>query len=592
VEDGSSLDLKHDKKGSKAADLVFCVDEYKTVYARKEDSYHKISSSSADAERKALISKAKTWITASDEVEREDLKIKNIFHEKDRTQILLTERERTRDHLLMMERDFTIKRYRRIEDSSFLLPGEENQGLTRLPFTHGIEMELQVVKKNWDWVEGGQMAIVFQEILNDSRRKIAGLRNTAEENIQKKWKDDVVIKEDDKGYEAVHIKYSVGGEQEYYSVLGKDSHVTFKTNILEVQTPPCEYLEELEWWVYHLYRIAHEVVKDLNIDADIIPVGTNPVEEYSEGLSFGEHHHVGIEDLELRKEVYNTYRYLIPHFIALSSNSPFLGDKGPSSAFNDLGNLVITDPSYNMRLKNNVEQFRVPPYLPYAGEEGKAFFKEELGRTDKSARMIDIYPFTRYDTIEVRIFDTQLTTMDRISIALLLQAVALHVKERFEEGDGGCSPKISSSLLKKNRDQSIEDGMLGRMYSEEDFDLTGESGHGYLYKDCRALLKGLYPRFKELGVEDTSHLKNLLLKVFSMEDQHIAVEPPISPSQLLIFRSGETDSSLEAILDELRLLSQRAAEDMRYDLWSKYMDIGEMDISDFEGFPPEQLDDS
>ncbi|MEF8874604.1 MAG: glutamate-cysteine ligase family protein [Candidatus Thermoplasmatota archaeon] len=580
--------LSSGQKEIDAHEVNFFVDEYEQIYLKINGSYKKISSTRA--ERGFLLAEARSWISANCSAARNELKIKNTVQEEDTFTFLFADENEVRDHQIVLDEKGSVLNYRKLDELPRQMSGVDRSDLTELPYTHGIEIELQVVKENWEWVEADQMAIVFKEILNRSRKKITNLRDGASSEIQNKWRSTVEIKEDDKGYEAVHVDYSVGDESSSYSVLGKDSHVTFKTNILEIQTPPCEYLEELEWWIYNLYRIAHEVVRGLNIDADLIPVGTNPVEDYSEGLSFGEHHHLGVEDEELRKEIYNTFRYLIPHLIAISSNSPFLDGKCPESTLNDLGNLVITDPSYTMRLEKNVEQFRVPPHLPSSEEAGRKYLERELERKDESLRMIDIYPFTRFDTIEVRIFDTQVTTTDRISIALLLQAIALSVRERLEEEDEPRSPPVSYETLKKNREQSIKDGLLGRIYIGKrglKSDKASEKNiPKYLYEDWQRILRELYPYFEKMDVERTAHLKNILLRVFGLKDQPIGIEPPISPSQLLVYRySEEGESDLEPLLKELRRTSLKVAEDMRYDLWSKYTDLDEIELSDFEAFP-------
>lgn len=565
-------------------DTHFLVDDHRCVYLKTSDSYHKISSSSEETKRKHMISRARSWVSSNCRAKKEKLHVKNTVHEGDATKFLMSDADLSRDHYLVMEGG-EVKDYRKLDDD-FFQKSKDSSYLTELPFTHGIEVELQVIKENWEWVDGNQMGIVFEEVLDHSRKKIAELRYDAGDEIQRKWKGDVVIKEDDKGYEAVHIDYSTVDDQRSYSVLGKDSHVTFKTNILEIQTPPCEYLEELEWWAYNLYRIAHEVVRELNIDADILSVGTNPMGDYSEGLSFGEHHHLGIEDPDLKKEIYNTYRYMIPHFIAISSNSPFLGKKVPKYTFNEMGHLVITDPCNNMRLKENIEQFKTPPYLPESGAKGKKHLEHKLERTRESLRMIDIYPFTRFDTVEVRIFDTQITTLDRISIALLLQAIALYVKDRFQEDDE-FSPSISSKTLKKNRYQSIEDGLLGRIYTDEDrsdrFDLVEQEAPHYIYEDWQVILRRLFPYFEKLGVENTPYVKNLLLRVFKLKDGS-KVGPPLSPSQMIVFRSEKGDHDFEELLRELKHMSFKGAEDMRYDIWSRYVDLDTVSIKDFEGF--------
>ncbi len=581
------VDFKDKNYDEVSTTPMLYVDEYRRVYLKEEKRYRVISTPSIDENRKNKILKAKKWINLNCGVDLDKLGVKNTFHKGGYYQFLIEEDNQVSDHYFMID-DTGVEDYKKIEKESLSLYRDKTLKHNRLPFTHGIEIELQVVRKDWRWLEGSQMSIIFEEILDDARKKISELKNSAKKFIQRKWKDDVFIQEDDRGYEAVHIKYSVDNNDRYYSILGKDSHVTFETNILEIQTPPCEYLEELEWWAYHLYRIIKEVVRDLKIDADVIPVGTNPVEKYSEGLSFGEHHHLGIKNNELKTEIYNIYRELIPHLIAISSNSPFIDGKKPDYTFNDWGNLVITHPSPNMRLKRNKEQFKAPPPLPSSGSDGKHYLEQKLGRRDESLRMIDVYPFTRYDTIEIRVFDTQITTLDRISLAIILQAIALYTKDKFEKGKkiSKSSSPLPTDVLKKNRQNSIEDGLLGRVCVGEErtecLRSLADRGSKYIYEDWQNILKNLIPYFEEMGLIDTPFLNNIFFRVFSLKkDDDLPLAPPISPSQLILYKKEASD--FESFLKTLRSLSVEAAQNKRSDLWFESIDIGDIKITDFEG---------
>ncbi len=566
----------------KEVHVEFYQDEFDTIYLEKGSNFLQLPND--DRERKDVISQAKSWISFNCCVNKEDISVNSIFHQDGTFTILLEEYNAERDHYLVVEKEeeSRVKEYRKIGSQDHLEGKRELEHLTKLPFTHGIEVEIQVVKDDWRWVDGDQMAIVFEEILNGARNKIALLRNRADKSIQAKWSGDVVIKKDDKGYNAVHLAY--GPDRKFYSVLGKDSHVALKTNILELQTPPCEYLEELEWWIYNLYRISYEVVEQLDIGATVLSVGTNPVEEYSKGVTFGEHHHLGIEERELRNRVHNTFRFLTPHLISISSTTPFLGDKKPKTIFNEFENLVILEPANCMRLKKNREQFRIPPYLPQ--DAGKEYLKNKLGMTEKSLRMIDIYPFTRFSTVEVRMFDTQITTMDRISIAILLQALALYVKEG---SDGyGADLLLSEDILKKNREMSIDEGLMGvfRSASEKDDRLMKAGSERYLYQGWKNIFQELWPYFEDMNIESSIYLKNLLLRFYEVDSSPLPLKPPIGAPQLLLYRGYLTEEKedFEELLQELKYISTKTALDKGYNLWSGFVDLEEITLSDLQDF--------
>ena len=569
IEKGSLPDIENT---TKAKGFEFFLDEFKNIYVETEERLIRIS-----AERDDLVSRAKRWLVSVQEAEYHNLDIKDIYRKEEGLFLLMEETGSEKKHHILIDKDEGIKSYEKAKISA----GSANTSNTiedpKLPFTHGIEVELQVVKNDWRWVEGDQMSLVFQQILKSARKKIRGLRASSTTLISDKWSGEVQIEEDDRGYEAVHLGYRTKKKERTYSVFGKDSHVAFKTNILEIQTPPCEHLEELKWWIYNLYRIAHESVEELDLNIHLAPIGTNPKEKYSKGVSFGEHHHIGIEDEELKRKVYNLYRSLIPHLISISSNSPLTQDRSPSFTYNERDNLVITQPSYTTRLKNNIEQFKTPPYLPEG--KGRRFFEEVLEREKESLRMVDIFPFTRFGTIEVRLFDTQFTTIDRISIALILQTLAFYAKKELASGN----IKFPEKTLKKNRKEAIENGLLGRFYQHEykTADPFRNNGSHHIYQSWRETVESIWPYLKEIGKENPLAIRNILLRLYS--DDRLSIRAPISPAQLLLHHP-EVEDDIESILKVIEKISKYATKDPDYNLWSEFLDLEEMSLDDLNGF--------
>ncbi len=554
--------------------IEFLVDEYKNVYVKSGDTIKNVSSEKV--RRQNIISQGREWVGFTQNIPLNRLRIKNISSEENKLILLLGEENSIEDHRLVIKEGKGVIEYNKT-DSQMFSHEKEGPEFSELEFTHGIEVELQVIKKDWSWVDGNQMTIVFEEILNGALEKLRMSREEAPPLVRRKWTGKIETGEDDKGYEAIHIQYSCDNKEEQYSIFGKDSHVALKTNILEIKTPPCEYLEEIEWWIHNLYKIAQEVVEELDIGATVLSIGTNPVEEYSEGVSFGEHHHLGFEDDKLRKKAYNLFRYFIPHLIGISTDSPFHAGAFPNYTYNDFNNLVITESSYSMRLKKNNEQFKVPPHLPI--NEDKKYFEETLGRVDEPLRMIDIFPFTRFDTIEVRIFDTQLTTLDRMTLAIVLQALTMYARDHMDEKKKNAL--ISDGTLKKNRKEAVENGLLGRFYVEETIEdrypIIEKSQKKYLYESWRKILGELWPYFDKMGVTDTLYLKNLILRLYSCEK--ISLEPPVSPAQLILYHQGEGEKELQDILKNIRSMGVRAAGDPEYHLWPNDLALEKISIS-------------
>lgn len=547
------------------------IDEFANIYLRKGDIVKKMDNS--DQKIDELIERGKNWICSTQEslddpsnLALEELILEDYF--------IKFEDLEGREHHINLHKRTGVKKYR-IKDQDTTNEDDEfwTQKYTELPFSHGIEVELQVIDRDGTWIDGKQMSAVFLSFLQKACEQTSRLWNNAPEPVKRKWNGKVRRKPDSRGHEALHLPYLHDGKRELYSIIGKDSHVALKTNILEIQTPPCEYLEELEWWAHNLYRMMIEVKDEIEADIRVISGGSNPVEEYSKGVSFGEHHHIGIEDEMLKKEVYNLYRCLLPNLISLTVNSPFSGSTQPNISRNIKENLVITNNSYSTRLKNNKEQFLVPPYLP--SEKEKKYFEDKLGRKYDSVRMVDLFPFTRFDTIEVRIFDSQYTTQDRLSICILLQALAQYAKKEMYDSN---SLNVSRDTLNKNRSEAIENGPLGRYYSPKKIvkplkDLN-EEDPSYIYQSNSALLKNLYPFMVEIAGEENLAILNLMLRVHNREE--ILVNPPISPAQSLFLDFEETtEKSLVGLLNEI---SEKAAKNPKYTLWSEFLDIQKINL--------------
>lgn len=573
-------------------DTKILVDEYSSVYLLFKDSNDQrifkiiepqdiVDTSTTDLE-----TSVKHWLSKITDIDEYDLvTIEKKIDDKNPSFLISDPSESDKDHFITTSKNGEILNYELIHSSKVDITEDEKKEPTKLPFSHGIEVELQVVNEEGCWIDGNQMSVVFKEILREAKKKISNLKGEADFTILQKWSGDIKIEKDDRGYQAVCIEYLVpgnDGESKTFSVFGKDSHVDLKTNILEIQTPPCEYLEELEWWIHHLYRVAQEAVSELGTGATILSLGSNPLESYEKGVTFGEHHHIGIPDKELRIEVYNMLRNYMPHLIALTSNSPFIDSRIPKFTTNSAGNLVILDSAYSTRLKKNKDQFKLPPYLPKGAN--KDYLKEKMGREkDRSLRMVDIFPFTRFDTLEVRIFDTQLTTCDRLSNAVLLQSIALLTKNLTEDDEN--VPQISDQVLNKNREVSINDGLLSRFYkddNEEDNDLIdlyqsnkfdNSKNINYLFESCENLMYQLSPYFEELDVTESKYVDSLLLRLYGTSQEGWKLNAPFSPSQFLLYWVKKNEHNIDEVIDFLKMFSKKNAQNTDFNPLISYFGI-------------------
>ncbi|MGH9869822.1 MAG: carboxylate-amine ligase [Candidatus Polarisedimenticolia bacterium] len=130
-------------------------------------------------------------------------------------------------------------------------------------------------------------------------------------------------------------------------------------------------------------------------------------------LIFGLHVHIGVEDREARIHIMNAVRYLLPHVLALSVNSPFwLG--------RDTGWM-----SYRCKVFDKFPRTNIPDLFESWGEYEE--FVNLLVKTQcvLDGRQIwwDIRPHTIYSTLEYRICDIPMRVDETIALAALIQAI-------------------------------------------------------------------------------------------------------------------------------------------------------------------------
>jgi glutamate---cysteine ligase / carboxylate-amine ligase len=130
-------------------------------------------------------------------------------------------------------------------------------------------------------------------------------------------------------------------------------------------------------------------------------------------LIFGLHVHVGIADREAAIHVMNQARYFLPHIYALSVNSPFwvgqdTGLKG-----------------YRLKVFERFPRTGIPDAFESLSEyEDYCKLLVKTGCVDNAKKIwwdIRLHPF--FDTLEVRVCDSQSRVDDTLAIAALIQAV-------------------------------------------------------------------------------------------------------------------------------------------------------------------------
>ncbi len=434
--------------------------------------------------------------------------------------------------------------------SSVQPPPRQAGGWTPLVFTHGQELEVQLVRTDGTFLSGEEMVHLMGELVKEAYSKF------------KQWMDagqvPQFIVQKMGGYPVLHEDHEKGLIMQIPSMLptgnrinidsfGRDGNVAAITYILELVTPVCQFVEELAWWEGTLFSLAHQVLQTQKSDLFIVGSGLNGTIEYMRGLSFGDHSHIGTFQTPLEKiQFYDMIRNFIPAIISLSVNSPIVSGKPSDEVKIVKGRYAAPNCVRSIRLLNNTTMLssnqpsKYPPYLLDDNEQTRQQFLTTVGKADfYDARFQDVYPYTDFGTIEVRVCDAQISIARRIGLCLILQA--LGYKTRKLLAAGRYVPGASSECLVKNRDKAVRQGLFGtfttegideaqfRSYDAEFANMyLGDSGTRprYMFEHVDRMLRWLAPELKELGYANMPYLQPIIASVYG--DLPNGILPPFT----------------------------------------------------------------
>jgi hypothetical protein len=451
---------------------------------------------------------------------------------------------------------------------------------TALPFAHGIEIELQVIRKDGTWIRGEEILSVFDEIVSNAKVLLdKRIRSSGIESVKKKYQHSAQTEEGERGSRIVATYTAPDGKRGDYTLLGHDPNVTSLTWILEVATPPCTTLEELAWWVQTLIAISYDSLpRDSN--SILVSTGLNPTQEYLKNLSFGEHHHIlGPEiDDSTKLAVYNMIRNFIPHLIALSVNSPF-ENKRPSDdvTIDDEGRVRAPRCKKSIRLLRNTTQMGPTnqfEFVPHMTTPDREQFARHVNRS--YSRMVDLYPFTNYGTVEIRIFDTQLSIPRRIGIALILQALAMKAKKMSESSVN--IPDVGSESLAANREAALTAGLWGpfkpsktsegmayittyNRQISDDGTIDAKKRNRFLGDAVASMLYLIREELEEINAFDNPFMQALLVSVFGSE----YVEPRTTGADFQLQVYAKSDYNMVVLLKRLADVTRECSTNWLYD---------------------------
>ncbi len=444
---------------------------------------------------------------------------------------------------------------------------------TPLPFTHGIEMELIIADDDGNYPPGDEMVFRMKEIVKDAIKIMTEIINEGRDDflpipeyirskilVEPYGKDDI-----EKGY-VMDIKYKIGENSVDIDTFGRDGNVTAITYILELVTPPCQFVEELAYWASTLFLLAKATLpKDLHIIASAINPATKT---YMRGLSQSDHHHFGTFESELEKaQGYSMIRNFIPHLIALSCNSPIINNK-PTDVVKVIRNR-ITAPNCvrSLRLKNNTTMLssndpkHFIPYLTSTDQNSQNYFLQVVQKASlEDGRFQDLFCFTDWNTIEVRICDAQISICRRIGIGLILQTLLYKARKLLQKSVW--VPDVGPDAITLNREGAIGRGLISlfktvnierEKLAKYDLDFAeqylGPINEPILYmtQAVQRMFFYIKEELKELGFLYSPFLKPVLQSVFGGVSY---AEPPITEAeyQLSLYKykldNGEDPSIL------------------------------------------------
>jgi hypothetical protein len=417
------------------------------------------------------------------------------------------------------------------------------------PFSHGCELELVLCDNQGKYIEGDNVVHLLDEMVKSATKIMTDIINNQRSDfprmpdyIKSKLKKMPYNRTDlEKGFLMV-LDYEINNQylQKVVNVdsFGRDGNVTMSTFILELVTPPAQYAEELAYWAGTLFNLAKAVLpKDLHIMSTAI----NPaMKEYVRGLSHGDHHHLGSFASEQEKvQAYDMIRNFLPHIIALSVNSPIINNQ-PTDAIktkeeNGKPRFVAPNCIRSIRLLNNTtmlsnsnEPSKFLPYLLTGDDNDKQKLLQVLQKASlQDARFQDVYPFTKYGTMEIRVMDAQLSICRRIGLGLLVEAMCYKARKLLAQGK--VVPDVNSETICVNRRSAIERGCIGvfkpvnldydQLAHQDPFFAECYLGpkanpHRFIFQSVQSMFVYLKEELIELGYLYSPFLKPVLQSVF------------------------------------------------------------------------------
>ena len=202
---------------------------------------------------------------------------------------------------------------------------------------------------------------------------------------------------------------------------------------IEVETSVCRTVGEARAELAKLRRVLARIAEEHGLA--LIAASTHPFADWSRMqftqkerylqlahdlagvgrrlLICGMHVHVGVEDEDLRIDLFNQLPYFLPHLLALSTSSPFWQGR-------DMGLQ-----SYRLTVFDTLPRTGLPPEFESWGEYGRAVdVLVHAGIIEDATKVWwDLRPSARFPTLESRICDVCTRLDDTAAIAAMTQSL-------------------------------------------------------------------------------------------------------------------------------------------------------------------------
>jgi carboxylate-amine ligase len=251
--------------------------------------------------------------------------------------------------------------------------------------------------------------------------------------------------------------------------------------MVEIGTNICNDISDARKEVTHLRKTISDIANSLGLK--IAAAGTHPFSKWEtqlitpnprydqiinelqdaarSNLIFGLHVHVGIADKNLALHLVNSLRYFLPHFYALSTNSPFW--EGRNTGFK----------SFRSKVFDKFPRTGIPGvFQTYAEYQSYVDILVKTNCIDNPKKIwwdIRIHPV--FPTIEIRICDVPLTIEETLSITAIIQATVAKLYKLKTQNLNFMN--YHRALINENKWRAARYGIDGKMIDfgkEEEID--------------------------------------------------------------------------------------------------------------------------